>query len=189
MWIEQIESAIAFAKKGRENAYNWNETLKKHTVVAFGLGKFFEDTHDRLFKMCNISYVSDNNKEKWGHDFYGKRCISPKEIQMLDNPFAIAVVDNYIPIREQMREFSIPVMHVSEMYFSNYIKGKETEWLEEEFPYIKQAIDLFAEDKSRDIFTNIFCNKIYGSESKIDYEMVLRHHSISNYTDTVLYAK
>ena len=66
MWIEDIEAAIDYAKKEKPNVYNWNETLKKYTVVAFGLGKFFEDTHNRLFDMCEIAYVSDNNYAKWG---------------------------------------------------------------------------------------------------------------------------
>lgn len=170
MWLEKIISAIDFAKKGHVNVYNWNDTLKNHTVVAFGLGKFFEDTHDRLFEMCNIEYVSDNNKEKWEHDFYGRKCISPDELQKLDNPFVIAVVGNYIPIRDQMRKLSIPVVHISEMHFSNYIKGQRTEWLEAALPDIKKVLELLADDQSKEVFTNVFCNKIYGSESEIDYE-------------------
>lgn len=170
MWMEQIISAVDYAKQGHVNVYNWNETLNKHTVVAFGLGKFFEDTHDRLFNMCKISYVSDNNEAKWGCEFYGKKCISPEEIKELDSPFVIAVVGNYNPIREQMRAFSIPVMHISEMHFSNYIKGVETKWIENELPNIREAINLLEDDKSREVLSNVFCNKIYGSETKTDYE-------------------
>lgn len=172
MWIEDIEAAIDYAKKEKPNVYNWNETLKKYTVVAFGLGKFFEDTHNRLFDMCEIAYVSDNNYAKWGgvQSPYGKKYIKPEEIPNLTNPFVIAVVGNYIPIREQMRAMQIPVLHISEMHFSNYIRGTKTDWLEKEIPNIKDALKLFTDDRSRDIFTNIFCNKIYGSKSKADYE-------------------
>ncbi|MCI9229372.1 MAG: hypothetical protein HFG86_15385 [Dorea sp.] len=83
---------------------------------------------------------------------------------------------------------AIPVLHISEMHFSNYIRGTKTDWLEKEIPNIKESLKLFTDDRSRDIFTNIFCNKIYGSKSKADYEMTIQHHSYSNYTDTVLYA-
>ena len=70
------------------------------------------------------------------------------------------------------------------MHFSNYIRGTKTDWLEKEIPNIKESLKLFTDDRSRDIFTNIFCNKIYGSKSKADYEMTIQHHSYSNYTDT-----
>ena len=30
-------------RDGNVTAYNWNETLKEKTVVAFGLGKFFRE--------------------------------------------------------------------------------------------------------------------------------------------------
>lgn len=170
MWMDDITRAVAFAKVKNTNVYNWNDTLKKHTVVAFGLGKFFEDTHNRLFEMCEIAYVSDNNKEKWNQTFYGKKCISPDEIKKLENPFVIAVVGNFIPIREQIRGMQIPVMHISEMHFSNYLKGEGTGWLENALPDIKEAIGLLADDESKNIFTNVFCNKIYGSKTQVDYE-------------------
>ncbi len=170
MWIEKVTKAIEFAKKRKPNVYNWNDTFKKHTVVAFGLGKFFEDTHERLFGMCNVAYVSDNDEEKWKHVYYGKECIEPEKIKELENPFVIAVVGNYIPLREQMRAMNIPIMHIYDLYFSNYEKGENVEWLEKELPNIKKAIELLADDQSRDVFTNIFCNKIYGSGTEIDYE-------------------
>jgi len=95
---EKNEDAIVYAKSGRINVYNWPETIKNYTVVAFGLGKFFEDTYERLFKMCDVVYVSDNNQEKWGKEFNGKYCISLDEIKKLENPFVIVVIGNYVPI-------------------------------------------------------------------------------------------
>jgi len=169
-WLDKIENAIRYTEQENVNVYNWNETLQNYTVVAFGLGKYFEDTHERLFKMCNIAYVTDNNPEKWGKEFYGKRCLSPEEIKSLENPFVIAVMGYYIPVRDQMRSLQIPVMHVGEMHFSNYIKGKDTKWLKAEWDNIKRALDLLADDQSREIFTNVFCNKIYGWETETDYE-------------------
>lgn len=166
----RFTEAIEYAKRKTPNVYNWNDTLKKYTVVAFGLGKFFQDTHSRLFEMCEIAYVSDNNEKYWDQYFYGKKCIRPEEIQKLENPFVIAVVGNYIPIREQMRNLGISVMHISEMHFSNYLKGESTTWLECALPDIKEALELLADDQSRNIFADIFCNKIYGSDSDVDYE-------------------
>ncbi len=66
-YMEKIDEAISYAEKKKHvTAYNWNEALKNKTVVAFGLGKFMEDTHERLFRMIDIKYLSDNNKYLWG---------------------------------------------------------------------------------------------------------------------------
>lgn len=172
MYLKKIKEAIEYAREGHVNVYNWNETLKEYTVVAFGLGKFWEDTHDRLFDMCNIVYVSDNNKEKWGKEFYGKKCIAPEEIKLLDNPFVIAVVgyDSFNAVRDQMREMKLPVIHISEMHFEDYLKGKGIGWIEEELENIEIALDILTDEQSKNVFTNIFCNKIYGWNTKRDYE-------------------
>lgn len=66
-YINIMREAISYAEKdGNVTAYNWNETLKEKVVVAFGLGKFFRDTCDRLFQMVNVKYVCDNDSTKWG---------------------------------------------------------------------------------------------------------------------------
>ena len=49
--MNKIKEAVVSAQLGETiTAYNWNEYFKNKNVVAFGLGKFFEDTHERLFK-------------------------------------------------------------------------------------------------------------------------------------------
>lgn len=69
-YVKVMQEAIGHAKKsGNVTAYNWNEALKDKVVVAFGLGKFFQDTHERLFQMVNVQYVCDNDKVKWGGVF------------------------------------------------------------------------------------------------------------------------
>lgn len=172
MYIKKIKEAVEYAKKGHVNVYNWNETLKNYTVVAFGLGKFWQDTHDRLFDMCNIVYVSDNDKEKWGKNFCGKECISPEAIKELENPFVIAVVGygSFNTVRNQMREMQLPVMHISEMHFSDYLKGKNTDWIDSEIENIKAALDILEDEHSKKVLTNVFCNKIYGWNTEYDYE-------------------
>ena len=172
MWMDKINEAVQYAKKRRINIYNWPDTIRNYTVVAFGLGKFFEDTHERLFNLCEVEYVSDNDKNKWGKEFYGKKCIKPKEIMKLDNPLVIVVMGNYIPVRDQMRQMRIPSMCITDLHMSEYIRGEKTDWLENELENIKTVIDLLEDDYSRDVFTTVFCNKIYGSETEHDYAEV-----------------
>lgn len=65
--MKNIGSAIEYARDiSHITNYNWRETLKSRTIVAFGLGKFFEDTHKRLFSMLDVAYLCDNNESLWG---------------------------------------------------------------------------------------------------------------------------
>lgn len=167
----QIEEAIEYASAdGHVTAYNWNEALSDKTVVVFGTGKFFEDTHERLFRMVNVEYVCDNNKEKWGKVFYGKECIPPYQLANLRNAFVIIVLGDCRGVMQQLRNMHIDSIHVLEMYFSNYEKGKSCAWLRDALPPIERALKLFQNDRSRYIFTNVFCNKIYLSSTKNPYE-------------------
>ena len=168
--MKKILEAIEYANNGGINVYNWSETINNYTVVSFGLGKFFEDTHERLFQMCNVSYVCDNSPEKQGKYFCGKKCISVNDIINLKNPFVIVVMGNFIPIRDKMRELNIPVMHITEMHFDGYIKGKSIHWLEKEIKNIEKAIKILEDKESANVFENIFCNKIYGALRSINYE-------------------
>ena len=65
--LKQCYSAINVAEmQNIVTNYNWVETLKDKTLVAFGLGKFMEDTHERLFRMLDVAYITDNNNNLWG---------------------------------------------------------------------------------------------------------------------------
>lgn len=169
-YMTQIEESIEYAcVDGHITAYNWNETLADRTVVAFGTGKFFRDTHERLFRMVDVQYVCDNNSEKWGQTFYGKKCISPNELVNLQNVFVIIVLGDCRSVMQQLRNMNIESIHISEMHFSNYEKGKDCAWLKVALPKIEKALELFQDDRSRYIFTSVFCNKIYLSATKNPY--------------------
>lgn len=172
-YINTMKEAILFAKEeGNVTAYNWNEVLKEKVVVSFGLGKFFRDTCERLFRMVDVAYVCDNDSAKWGREFYGKKCISPSELSQIDNAFVIIVMGDCRAVMKQLQNIQgggIPAIHISEMHFSNYEKGKSCKWLEDALPKIKETLSLFHDEKSRDIFTKIFCNKIYLSNTTTPY--------------------
>ena len=105
-YMDIIKEAISYAEKeGIVTAYNWNETLKEKVVVAFGLGKFFRDTYERLFQMVDVKYVCDNDSTKWGKEFYGKKCISPSELSQIENVFVIIVMGD---CRSAMKHLQTP---------------------------------------------------------------------------------
>lgn len=169
--MRRVEDAISYAEtEGNITAYNWNEALAEKTVVAFGTGKFFEDTHERLFKMVDVQYLCDNNSEKWGKELYGRRCISPEQLKELDNIFVIIVMGDCRYVMKQLKEMGICSMHIGELHFSHYEKGKDCRWLRDAVPQIQKTLGLLADDRSRDIWTNVFCNKIYLSATDINYD-------------------
>lgn len=67
MQMKRIIDTLETAKMEQNvNVFNWKETLKDRTVVAFGLGKFFRDVYERLFQACRVDYLCDNNEKLWG---------------------------------------------------------------------------------------------------------------------------
>ncbi|MEZ3464298.1 MAG: FkbM family methyltransferase [Lachnospiraceae bacterium] len=174
-YMDIIKEAISYAEKeGIVTAYNWNETLKEKVVVAFGLGKFFRDTYERLFQMVDVKYVCDNDSTKWGKEFYGKKCISPSELSQIENVFVIIVMGDCRSVMKQLQTTpggGIISAHISELHFSNYEKGKSCDWLENALSKIEYAIALLHDEESKDIFTKVFCNKIYLSSTNTPYQM------------------
>lgn len=170
-YINTMKEAITYAKEeGNVTAYNWNEVLKEKVVVSFGLGKFFKDTRERLFRMVDVKYVCDNDSTKWGEDFYGKKCISPLELSKIDNVFVIIVLGDCRAVMKQLQDMGVPSIHISEMHFSDYEKGRSCEWLEKALPKIEKVLTLFSDEESREIFTKVFCNKIYLSQTSTPYQ-------------------
>ena len=169
-YMKPIYKAIEYATDTSHiTNYNWKETLKDRTVVAFGLGKFFEDTHERLFSMIDIAYLCDNNECLWGGDRYGKKILSPDEMKNIENVFVIIVMGNPLAVMEQLKRRGVEYIHISELHFSYYEKGTDTAWLTDSKEKIQNALALLQDDKSREIFTKVFCNKIYLSHSDHEY--------------------
>lgn len=170
-YVKTMQEAITYAKKrGNVTAYNWNEALKEKVVVAFGLGKFFQDTHERLFKMVNIQYVCDNDRTKWGEYFNGKKCISPSELSQIENVFVIIVLGDCRTVMKQLQGMGISSIHISEMHFSDYERGISCEWLENALPNIEKALEVLDDEESREVFTKVFCNKLYLSNTEFPYQ-------------------
>lgn len=164
-YMNKICEAIEYAQRdGVVTAYNWNETLKNKNVIAFGVGQFFSDTHNRLFEKVDIKYVCDNDRAKWGKEFFGKVCISPSELKTIEDVFVITVMDDGREVEKQLKEMEVESMPITELHFSAYEKGIDCTWLKKALPLIEKAIECLDDDKSKEIFTKVFLNKIYLSK-------------------------
>lgn len=97
---------------------------------------------------------------------YDREIISPDDAAKIDNVFVIAVVGNPLPIVEQFNKKGVECIHISELHFSYYEKGTDLSWIKKAKPKIEKALNLFADEKSRDVFSSIFCNKLLPSRKK-----------------------
>ena len=62
-------------------------------IVGFGAGGAFRSNIKKISQIGNVKYVCDNDENKWGKDLgYGIRCISPSELQNMDNVLVVIMV-------------------------------------------------------------------------------------------------
>lgn len=67
----------------------------KECVVVWGAGKCFSENISIVQKECEVKYVCDNNADKWGEEIVpGVKCISPKELQEMQDVFVIIMIEN-----------------------------------------------------------------------------------------------
>lgn len=94
-------------------------------AIVFGIGglcrAYMKDRYDE--RLYEIVAFSDNDSEKWGMDFYGKKVIPPAEICGLEYDIIVVISSFYEIIREglvadyQIKAESIVKMDVLEMWW------------------------------------------------------------------------
>ena len=95
--------------------------------------------------------------------------MAPSDLKKIENVFVLIVMGNPLPIMEQMKREGIEYMHISELHFSYYEKGSDVGWLRDCRSQITEALQCLSDDKSREIFTKVFLNKIYLSRTEHEY--------------------
>ena len=168
--MKRIIDTLETAKREQNvNVFNWKETLKDRTVVAFGLGKFFQDVYERLFQACRVDYLCDNNEKLWGRLYHGRTCLPPENLTELSNVFVIIVMGNPNPVRDQLDQMGIESMHISEMHFEYYLKGTDLSWMEEALPSIEDVMKRLKDEQSRQLYTEIICRKLGACYATVPY--------------------
>ena len=89
---------------------------KAQRICFFGIGALISDCYDQLvlFLRREPDFLCDNAQEKWGTEFFGKKCISPYELGALrDNTVVIITIRNYEDIYAQLKDMGIKDIFVS----------------------------------------------------------------------------
>ena len=83
-YLNQLNSAIDYAAKN--DTFNFLNIIDSASnVILFGVGKYFEDAfvRQRVKERFHVTYLCDNNPDKWGKYYHGVRCISTDDVAAL----------------------------------------------------------------------------------------------------------
>jgi len=93
--IEGIETKGITKRMQIKKPNRINNIDGKIKIVPWGAGNSFIKYSSALKKICDIEYVCDNDASKWGKEIIdGVVCISPQELEKVENAFVLIMVDN-----------------------------------------------------------------------------------------------
>jgi 3-oxoacyl-[acyl-carrier protein] reductase len=93
-----------------------NKFYDSRYLCLFGLGVQFEDCYRQLVLSLGREpdFLCDNSPEKWGREFFGKRCLTPAELSGLDENTAVVItVRRYEEIYRQLCEIGLKNLFVA----------------------------------------------------------------------------
>lgn len=162
--IERLEKAINYAIESSYDIYNRQievqRALYSHkTVCIFGTGKFFEDCGIEEY-MLRYEYVCDNNQEKWGKEFRGRKCISPNELSQMTDVGVLIMVADWKPIYKQLTALGVDCYPMEWYVLNTYDKHYDAGWFADQREKILRTYDLFEDDISQVIYVEAICNRI-----------------------------
>lgn len=161
---ERLNEAVDYAIKtnyaAHERAVNISKTLYSHkNICIFGTGEFFEDCAD-LEHVQRFEYVGDNNPDRWGKLFKGRKCLSPNEIAEMEDIAVLIMIGEWRPVYKQLTALGIECYpmdwYAMNVYDPHYSNG----WFEKQRRSILNSADLFEDEKSKEIYVEAICNRI-----------------------------
>lgn len=161
---EQLNRAIDYAIETHyevhQRAINIHKALYSHkNVCVFGTGEFFEDCAIPLH-LRRFEYVGDNNPDRWGKLFKGRKCLSPDEIAQMDDIAVLIMIGEWRPVYEQLSGMGIEC-YPMDWYSQNvYDPHYNDEWFEKNRRIMIDSMDLFEDDFSKETYVETICNRI-----------------------------
>ncbi len=94
---------------------------KAVNIVGWGTGVCFRRNIGQIKEFSNMKYVVDSDPQKWGRSFEGVTCISPKELEKMQDVLVIIMVDSTTVAFEIVK--SIMQLGISQFeYVVNYLE-------------------------------------------------------------------
>lgn len=161
-----VDIAIATKYAIHDRAIEVGRKLYSHkNVCIFGTGEFFADcaTAEHLER---FEYVSDNNPEHWGKTYKGRVCLSPQEVAEMDDVGVLIMIGEWRPVYCQLKGLGIECWPMDWYTMNVYDPKYEASWFERNRARIVNAIDLFEDEASKEIYVEAICNRIAPALSK-----------------------
>lgn len=170
-YTEILNQAIDYAINSKYQIYDrqdylWEKVKQAKNICIFGLGKYYRDIVRKglLSGLSEIKYVCDNNSENYGKEFttniQNAKCISVDELKELEDVVVLITVGDCRAIKKQLDELDIESFDFGDLFLRVYDRKYDSDWFIKNRDKILKAIELFEDNKSKEVYTNIICNRI-----------------------------
>lgn len=150
--------------------YIWERLNSSRLICIFGIGKYYQDLKDKGFlkvffkNLTPIKYVCDNDPGRWGH-YYSTNienalCISPSALSELGNVITLVAVGDYRDIQKQLSDLGIENYTIGDLFLNEYDVHYSNRWFFERQDKILNAVECFHDEKSKNIYVEVLCNRI-----------------------------
>lgn len=88
--------SMIFLDKIRNNEMNWVQGWRDEEmqVVAWAAGVCFQRNIKLVKEVYDLQYVCDKDPGKWGQEYWGVKCISPKELIQMGDVMVVIMIDS-----------------------------------------------------------------------------------------------
>lgn len=161
---EILNNAVDYAIETHYEIHNrainvYNNIYKHKNICIFGTGEFFEDCATQEY-LRRFEYVGDNNPNCWGKLYKGRKCLSPNEIAEMDDIAVLIMIGEWRPVYKQLTDMGITCYPMDWYSMNMYDTHYSEEWFEENRKLIVNTVDIFGDEKSKEVYTEAVCNRI-----------------------------
>ncbi|MCM1232505.1 MAG: FkbM family methyltransferase [Ruminococcus flavefaciens] len=181
---KQLEEAIEYAvESGSFSKLNLAE--QADVVCAYGTGRFFQEAFEQwdFLNRMHVSMVCDSDEKKWGKQFIGLPCISPKELFAMNlekRVLVITFIGNPAEINKELKKNNVFYVSANDCIFEMICNMERSKtWFQKN--NILEVFDWLEDEESRRVYVNVLCNRIAPHLSQYDYDEL---YSQGEYFDT-----
>ena len=122
-----LKADLFLWKRNRNLRQGGGSSMGIQRIIGFGIGNCLERNIKTVLQTCNVSYLTDNDPDKWGKEYYGIECIPPSKVAGFADAFVIIFIDDVgtsFNILRQLNGMGIySVDHINN-YLNEVVLGK-----------------------------------------------------------------
>ncbi len=178
---KRLYEAVRYAIQSDYAVYNkqkraCDKLAAAKDVCIFGAGRFFREGYPYVKALIQAKYLCDNHidgviAEK--RNTYGLECLHVDELEQKEGILVVIMLGKgYCEVKNQLDQKRIDNMYVGELLLNMYTPRHNAAWFSAQRDDIMAAADLFEDDRSRENYVEIICNRIAPHLSKKTFEEI-----------------